>query len=127
MAGLFRLLYFAALTLTVLSGCSDDGRKGALIIDEAAVLTDISESLRGHLFYGYLLLMLKKPEKAIRSFEKGLELDPDNIYGLCKLARAHNAMKEKFHIAEAESILEKAMKIDPDHIRVQWLKRELGK
>lgn len=81
----------------------------------------------GYFFRGYLFLMLKQPEQAIQSFGRGLELDPDNIYGLCKLARAYLAMKEHTHTVEAESILEKAMEIDPGHVRIQWLKRELGK
>lgn len=81
----------------------------------------------GHFFRGYLLLKLKRPKRAIQSLEGGLDLAPDDLYGLCKLARAHKAMKTKAHTSDAEAILTRVTEIDPDHIRVTWLKRALGK
>jgi tetratricopeptide (TPR) repeat protein len=80
----------------------------------------------GHFYRGYLQLMENKPEDAINSFEKGLEQDPDNIYGLSKLARAYlkrNNIKDKQYINE---IIYKLEKIAPEHVRLKWLKSDFS-
>jgi len=80
----------------------------------------------GRFFSGYLQLMLDRPGQAVSSFEAGLAQDPDNLYGLCKLARAHMALGDEHHIDQARMILERVEKAAPDHIRGRWLRQALG-
>ncbi len=79
----------------------------------------------GHLYRGYLLLMLDQASAAIDSLEEGLVLEPENIYGLCKLARAYLARAKKEDRKRAKGLLKKLENLAPGHIRVQWLKQAL--
>ena len=66
-------------------------------------------------------------DDAITSFEKGLELDPNNIYGLSKLARAYKKRNTKDDLQNANEIVENLEKIAPEHIRLKWLKNDFSK
>jgi tetratricopeptide (TPR) repeat protein len=79
----------------------------------------------GHFYRGYLQLMENQPGKAIQSLEKGLSLEPANIYGRCKLARAYQNRGEKGDHSRALGILENLEMTHPGHIRVSWLKHSL--
>ena len=79
----------------------------------------------GHFYRGYLQLMNNLPGKAIQSLEKGLSLEPANIYGRCKLARAYQARGEKGDHSRALGILENLEMTHPGHLRVSWLKHSL--
>ena len=81
----------------------------------------------GHFFLGYLHLMIDQPEQSIAALSKGLVLDPENVYGLCKLVRAHRAWGSGDDPGQAVAILEKLQDIAPDHLRVGWLQKELGR
>jgi len=78
----------------------------------------------GHFYRGYLLMMLNKPEEAIKSFEAGLLLEPESIYGMSKLARAYLARGEENDIHQANKIIEQLTQIAPNHIRLKWLKSD---
>ena len=80
----------------------------------------------GHFFLGYLYLMLDQPEQAIISLKDGLALNPENVYGLCKLARAYLDRGGKNDRDRADEILERLQEIAPDHLRVAWLQKKLG-
>ena len=84
-----------------------------------------AEDSFGHFFLGYLYLMLDRPAQSIKSLKKGLALNPDNVYGLCKLARAYLDRGGKNDRDRAEEIFDRLMLIAPDHIRVDWLKIKL--
>ena len=79
----------------------------------------------GHFYRGYLQFMEKQPGKAIKAFKEGLTLEPENIYGLCKLARAYHARNERGDQKRAAEILARVMKMAPHHLRVKWLKDAL--
>ncbi|NNK95276.1 MAG: hypothetical protein HKP41_13075, partial [Desulfobacterales bacterium] len=79
----------------------------------------------GHFYRGYLLLMEKQWEKAIKTLKEGLVREPANIYGLCKLARSYHARGERDDQSRAADILATLTKLAPDHLRVKWLKRTL--
>ena len=79
----------------------------------------------GHFFLGYLQLMNKRYDEAITSLDEGLKLAPDNIYGLCKLARSYLARARDKDRAHAEELLLQAEAAVPGHIRVAWLRRLL--
>ena len=81
----------------------------------------------GYFFLGYLHLMINQPEQSIAALTKGLVLDPENVYGLCKLARAHRARGTGDDLDQAAAILEKLQAIDPEHLRVRWLQKELSR
>ncbi|MGI9537343.1 MAG: TPM domain-containing protein [Desulfocapsaceae bacterium] len=81
----------------------------------------------GYFFLGYLHLMINQPEQAIALLRKGLVLDPENVYGLCKLARAHRLRGTKEDLDQAAAILETLQEIAPDHLRVGWLQKELSR
>jgi tetratricopeptide (TPR) repeat protein len=80
----------------------------------------------GHFFLGYLYLMLDQPEQSIKALQKGLTENPDNIYGLCKLARAYHARGKVDDLAQASAILNRLQEIAPDHLRVAWLEKKLA-
>ncbi len=79
----------------------------------------------GHFFRGYLQLMMKQYSEAILSLEQGLTLEPNDIYGLCKLARTHYLRKEIGDRQRAKEIFNQAHIIAPNHIRVRWLRATL--
>ncbi len=81
----------------------------------------------GHFFKGYLHLMLKEYSKAIGSLNKGLEISPNAIYGLCKLARAYHARNQRGDRQQAKDILQQLQNTAPKHIRTQWLAAYLAK
>lgn len=85
-----------------------------------------SEDPFGYFFLGYLYLMIDQPEQAIGALNKGLALDPGNIYGLCKLARAHVARNSTDDRETALSLLENLQTAAPGHLRVSWLEKELA-
>ncbi|MEJ2057098.1 MAG: TPM domain-containing protein [Desulfofustis sp.] len=80
----------------------------------------------GHFFLGYLYLMTDQQEQSLESLRKGLSLDPDNIYGLSKLARAHLARGRAADREQASLILKKLQRIAPNHVRVRWLARKIS-
>ena len=80
----------------------------------------------GYFFLGYIYLMLNQPEQSIKVLKEGLALDPDDIYGLCKLARAYLDRGGKGDRDRAEEIFHRLMAIAPDHIRVGWLQSKMG-
>jgi len=80
----------------------------------------------GFFFLGYLYLMTDQPKQSIRAFSKGLALDPGNVYGLCKLARAHVARGSGNDRETALSLLKKLQATAPDHLRVRWLEKKLA-
>ena len=80
----------------------------------------------GHFFVGYLYLMLDQPEQAIDPLKDGLSLNQENIYGLCKLARAYLDRGGRGDRDRADEIVDKLLEMAPDHIRVSWLKKKLG-
>ncbi|NNF45323.1 MAG: hypothetical protein HKN69_01005 [Desulfofustis sp.] len=84
-----------------------------------------SEDSFGHFFLGYLYLMLDQSDQSIKSLEEGLSWNPDNVYGLCKLARAYLDRGEKNDRDRAEEILDRLIAMAPDHIRVGWLRKKL--
>ena len=77
----------------------------------------------GYFYLGYLLLMEKQPDKAIDILEKGLSIEPTNIYGLCKLARAYVAREGMGDKDRAEKILTEVKTLQPLNIRTKWLTR----
>ena len=79
----------------------------------------------GHLFYGYLHFMLEDYSEAIRSFKRALELDPQNLYGRCKLARSYHARGQGKDLQMAETLLADLKRSFPHHLRVQWLSNNL--
>lgn len=83
------------------------------------------DDLFGHLFHGYLFLVLDEPKQAIRSFVRGLELDPGNIYGLSKLAHAYQKTGGKEDLEQAEVIHERLQKTALDNVRTGWLEAQL--
>lgn len=85
-----------------------------------------SEDGFGHFFLGYLYLMLDQPEQSIKSLKAGLNLNPENVYGLCKLARAYLERGGRNDRDRAEEILNRLKSVAPDHIRVGWLQTKLG-
>jgi len=81
----------------------------------------------GHFFLGYLHLMIEQPEQSIDLLTKGLVLDPENVYGLSKLVRAHLAMGSRDDFDKAAAIFERLKEIAPGHVRVAWLDKELSR
>jgi len=80
----------------------------------------------GFFFMGYLYLMLDQPEQSIDSLNKGLALDPENVYGLAKLARAHLARGGADDRQQASELLKHLKQTAPDHLRVGWLEKKLS-
>ncbi len=80
----------------------------------------------GYFFLGYLLLMTGRQEQSIESFKHGLGLDPDNIYALCKMARAYLARDSADDRERAASILNKLKVMAPNHVRVRWLEKKVS-
>ena len=85
-----------------------------------------SEDDFGHFYLGYLYLMLDQPEQSIKSLKAGLNLNPEDVYGLCKLARAYLDRGGRNDRDRAEDILDRLKSVAPDHIRVGWLQKKLG-
>ncbi len=85
-----------------------------------------AEDSFGYFFLGYLYLMLDQPEQSIKFLKAGLALNPDDVYGLCKLARAYLDRGGKNDRDRAEEIFDRLMLTAPDHIRVGWLKIRLN-
>lgn len=81
----------------------------------------------GYFFLGYLHLMINQPEQSIAALTKGLVLDPENVYGLCKMARAYRARGAGDDLDQAAGILAKLQAIAPEHLRVRWLQKELSR
>lgn len=81
----------------------------------------------GHFYRGYLQLMENQFDAAVISLENGLELDPDNIYGLGKLARAYLKRNKKGDKQHVDEIINRLEKIAPDHIRLKWLRSYVNK
>ncbi len=81
----------------------------------------------GHFFLGYLYLMINQPSRSIAALGGGLSLDSDNLYGLCKLARAHLARGTGDDLERASGILKRLKEIAPDHVRVGWLEKDLNR
>ena len=79
----------------------------------------------GHFFLGYLQLMTDQPDNSISALTRGLTLDPENVYGLAKLARAHLARDREDDRQRATEIFEQLKTIAPDHLRTGWLEKEL--
>lgn len=79
----------------------------------------------GYFYRAYLLIMLEQPSDAITSLQEGLALEPDNIYGLCKLVRAHLAAGRETNRETARLVFQTAESGSPDHIRIKWLRRLL--
>jgi len=82
----------------------------------------LPEDATGYFFLGYLQLMENRPGDAVDSFEKGLTLEPADIYGICKLARAYHARGKKGDRDRVRGILNELEKTHSGHIRVSWLK-----
>lgn len=81
----------------------------------------------GHFFLGYLYLMINQPTQSLAALQNGLSLEPENIYGLCKMARAHLARGTGDDLDRASSILQRLKEIAPDHLRVGWLEKKLAR
>ena len=77
-----------------------------------------AEDSFGHFFLGYIYLMLEQPGRSIKALKQGLALDPDNIYGLCKLVRAYLERDGRNDRDRAQEIFDRLMATAPDHIRV---------
>ena len=93
----------------------------------SATLNCVPKIRSGIFFLGYLHLMINQPEQSIAALTKGLVLDPENVYGLCKLARAHRARGTGDDLDQAAAILAKLQVIAPEHLRVRWLQKELSR
>jgi tetratricopeptide (TPR) repeat protein len=91
----------------------------------------------GHNLLGYLYFCIGKYREATEAFEKACQLNPDNIYGYCKLSRSYGALYLQASPSDSERALykEQAIKmlkeatriasIDPR--RIGWLKEWLKK
>jgi tetratricopeptide (TPR) repeat protein len=84
-----------------------------------------AEDSLGHFFLGYLYLMLDQPERSIKALKEGLALNPDNVYGLCKLVRAYLERGGKNDRDRAREIFDRLLATAPDHIRVAWLQKKM--
>jgi len=96
--------------------------KKALALMQKYVMLRPSDPF-GYFYLGYLLLMEKQPGKAIDILEKGLFIEPKNIYGLCKLARAYLARDGMGDKDRAQEILTEVEALQPLNIRTKWLTR----
>ena len=57
--------------------------------------------------------------------EKTLDLDPQNLYGRCKLARSYHARGHGKDLQMAETLLADLERSSPHHLLVQWLRHKL--
>ncbi len=92
----------------------------------------------GHNLLGYLYFCIGKYREATDAFERACQLNPDNIYGYCKLSRSYGALYLQASPSDSERALykEQAIKmlneatriasIDPRRIGwlEEWLKKE---
>lgn len=89
----------------------------------------------GRNYLGYLYYEMRQYKKAVTEWEEAQQLDPQNGYAACKLARAYGQMvkstpkidpRRLLYEKRTQASFRKAVEIfSPDHRRIKWLQRWL--
>ncbi len=93
------------------------------------------EDVFGHNFLGYLYFCVADYDRAIKEFNKAIQLRNDNCYAYCKLSRSYTQLYFKTSQIDPRRMLYKNSAIEmfdkakstttPDQRRIEWLERWL--
>ena len=91
----------------------------------------------GRNYLGYLYYETRLYKSAVTEWEKAQQLDPQNGYAACKLARAYGRMfkaapkidpRRLLYEKRARAAFRQAVALfSPDHRRIKWLQRWLSR